>query len=53
VASVAEEVALALWRPERDIARFCVEATSEAERAYARTCTYLAESKEVANVAGD
>jgi uncharacterized protein YcgI (DUF1989 family) len=51
--SVAEEVALALWRPERRIARFCVEATSEAERAYARTRTYLGESKEVANGVGD
>jgi uncharacterized protein YcgI (DUF1989 family) len=40
--SVAEEVGLTLWRPEKaDIARFCVEATSEAERAHMRTRTYL------------
>jgi uncharacterized protein YcgI (DUF1989 family) len=40
----AQEAVLTLWRPEQaDIARFCREATSEAERAFARTRCYLAE----------
>jgi uncharacterized protein YcgI (DUF1989 family) len=40
----AQEVVLTIWRPEQaDIARFCREATSEAERAFAQTRRYLAE----------
>jgi uncharacterized protein YcgI (DUF1989 family) len=40
----AQETILTVWRPEHaDIARFCREATGEAERAFARTRSYLAE----------
>lgn len=42
----AEDVGISIWHPERaDISGFCRGATSEAERAFARTRTYLAELK--------
>lgn len=51
--SVAENVRLSIWRPERPgISGFCRAATSEAERAFARTRAYLAELKEGGNGRG-